>query len=270
MKITLPFLSFFISTLAMAELTLDTPEHHFNVGRKLTLNGYGFNQLPVDDISSSFFEAASNSDDPILEIGSGFADASRIALEKGAREVWVNDLDFRHLMEFTSSLPQDLAKRVFLVPGDISVARLPSERFGNILAARVLQHLTPEQCEKTIDVMFHALKPGGSIFVINTAPYLKNFAPFIPVFEARKESGDLWPGFVKNITDYYTGDLKSWDNVKLPEHMNYTDPETLKRAFEAAGFEIIRCEFQKDTAPLPDTVKYDGREVTALIARKPH
>ena len=173
-------------------------------------------------------------------------------------------------MQLTSSLPQELANHVFLIPGDISTLRLPSERFGSILASRILHLLEPDKVEKTVASIFNALKPGGQAFVLCSTPYMAASETFIPIFEEKKAAGDLWPGFTKNIKDHYKGNLTGWQDVTFPENMNYMDPDILKRVFEKAGFEIISCDFQKKTAPLPEALKYDGREFVSLIARKPN
>ena len=110
--------------------------------------------------------------------------------------------------------------------------------------------------------MFRALEPGGKVFVVTETPYLKNFLPFVPLFEKRKKEGLLLPGFVE--------DVMKIDPVRgqyLPQEMMVFDKEVLTNLFEKVGFHVVKCE-EFARPEFPEDLKHDGRESVGLIAKK--
>lgn len=234
------------------------------VGRKPTLNKMGWMHPHVDPIVEELLEyATENLGLRVLEVGAAYGYASKALLEKGA-EVWVNDLDPRHLANFKEQLqtPEDQA-RAHIVAGDFSQhLGLPPESFDSILAVRVLHFFEPAKLEASAVLMSQLLKKGGSVFIVAETPYLSHYADFIPQYELRKKQGDLYPGFIEDVTGY-SPRTESF----LPPIRHFLDPDVLTRVFTAVGFEVEKAIFL-DRPDYPETMRRDGRESVGFIARK--
>jgi cyclopropane fatty-acyl-phospholipid synthase-like methyltransferase len=90
-----------------------------------------------------------------------------------------------------------------LAPGDFPEKPVLKEgSYDAILAVRVLHFFAPLKLEEAAQRMFKLLKEGGKIYVIAETPYLKNWAKYIPVYEAKRFKGDLFPGYFTNLANW--------------------------------------------------------------------
>lgn len=240
-------------------------------GFRRTLNGMGFMTSTLDPYSLAFIDHAARycpaQGTPgalqALEIGAAYGIATLQALKAGAKVI-ANDLDANHLRVLKAAVPEENKAALTLLPGHFpeEVALAPAS-IQTILICRVLHFFTPQHIELAAQKIFEWLTPGGKVFVITDTPYLKGLEAFLPTYEARKQSGDPWPGLIPDLTLY--GHPRT---SAVPQMMNLLDPPSLSRVFHQAGFEIEVCQFF-ERADYPKDLRQDGREGVGLIARKP-
>ena len=107
------------------------------------------------------------------------------------------------------------------------------------------------------------ISSGGKVFVVAETPYLKNFSPFIPIFEKRKKEGMELPGFVEDVME-----VDPIRGRSLPKQMMVFDKDVLSSLFKNAGLIVEQCE-EFARPEFPKDLQLDGRESVGLIARKP-
>ncbi len=256
---------FFSTSVFAQEIKKDSqPAGYDEVGRVLTLNNMGWMHPVIDEITAEFLKYCKQHQGAhVLEIGASYGYASQKALALGAN-VWINDLDPRHLEVFQKKITnQQQRARMTLVPGDFPAKPLLKEgNYDAILAVRVLHFFAPLKLEEAAKQMFKLLKKGGKIYVVADTPYLKNWAKYIPVYEAKKSKGDLFPGYFTNPADY------NEENAKyLPSALHFLDPEVLTRVFVKVGFKVEKAVFL-NRSDYPEKIRLDGRESVGFIAFK--
>jgi len=235
------------------------------VGRVVTLNKMGWMHPVIDDVAAKFIEFGKNNKEAkLLEIGAAYGYASEAALKTGV-QVWVNDLDVRHLEIFKENIKdKSLMSHATLIPGYFpDELKLESDFFDAILSVRVFHFFSPAKLEKAASECFRILKKGGKVYIVVDTPYQKNWSNFIPVYEKKKKEGDSYPGYFTNPSKYNEKASKF-----IPNELHYLDPEVLTRVFKKAGFKIELAEFMNRT-DYPQDKRFDGRETAGLIAVKP-
>ncbi len=246
------------------------------VERIPTLNQMGWMLRKLDDITQQFMDfTILNKNSPsfrTLEIGAAYGDIALTCLKNGVLNYTVNDIDKRHLEIFKYRVQKEgIDSNTFITaPGDFPDEVQFSPFYDSILIAKVLNLFEPDKWSRAIKMLFYLIKPGGKIFVTSTSPYVKPFVPFLPTYAEKKESGDLFPGYVNNI--YKTLDLQisseklSTENDSLPL-LNFMCKDLLTYHFENAGFKVLEAkEFPFHYTSV--TWQYDGRENSGLIATK--
>jgi ubiquinone/menaquinone biosynthesis C-methylase UbiE len=226
-----------------------------------TLNNMGYMTSTLDPVSSEFVEFSAVQRLPALELGAAYGVATRSALEKGARVI-ANDIDARHLELMWEHLDAGLRGRLNLLPGDCMRLAIPDQSVSSILICRVLHFFRGERIEGAAALFHRWLARGGRVHVVCETPYLRNFSSFLPLYEARKAAGELWPGFIEDVAAV-APDRAAF----LPKEMHLLDPAVLKRVFEKAGFQTVFC----DTLARPDfpeDIRLDGRESVGYIGEK--
>ena len=242
------------------------PAPEFN-GFIKTLNQMGFMTSSLDPYSQAFVQYAaqncsSPSSAPVLEIGAAYGVATLGALEKGAKII-ANDLDPRHLEILSKRAEGIHNSSLVLAAGNFpETLDFPPESIGAVLICRVIHFFDGLTIEKAADKLFHWLIPGGKIFVVGETPYLKNCQAFVPIYESRKQAGDLWPGYVEDMKTIASGRAES-----LPQAFHFLDPDILIRIFINVGFAIEKCGMFA-RPDFPADLKWDGRESVGLIAKK--
>ncbi|MBS0287730.1 MAG: class I SAM-dependent methyltransferase [Proteobacteria bacterium] len=230
-------------------------------GRVPTINKMGWAHPGNDAVTQQFLSfCKEHPGAKVLEIGAAYGDVSKLALENGAN-VWVNDLEPKHLSNFLNSIPKDKQNKAHVVAGEFPTAvTLPPHSFDAILVARVFPLMKPEQFEASIVAIKSLLKAGGKVYVVAETPYIKSWSGFIPEYEQRKTKGERFPGYIAEPEKYNPASA-----AHLSGFLNFLDPQILTREFKNKGFEIIWCQFM-NRADFPESMRLDGRESVGLIA----
>lgn len=241
-------------------------------GRIQTLNNMGAMSPVIDPTTEAFIEEAVKSTS-VLEVGSAYGRVCIESLRRGVSKYTANDLDERHLQILARKLfDEDLEYplKVTLVPGSFPEdVHFLDNSFDAILIARVLHFMSPEQATNTLQDAFRILKPGGKLYAVMSSPYVKGFTSFIPIFEEKEESGDLFPGYIENLLDITDRSVLSESHLKSIEGKSFLAFNTVSaaRLFESVGFEVI--ESIEISLEHSITMSYDGRENVGIIAQKP-
>jgi SAM-dependent methyltransferase len=270
MKALLILVLFLLSNVAYAGkssyVTAHTPNmpDYDKVGRVPTLNKMGWMHPVIDSVTQQFLDkCAKKKNAKVLEVGAAYGYASLAALYEGA-EVWVNDLEPKHLENFKEGVSEELHSKIHIVPGDfIAPYTINESNFDAILAVRVFAFLTPQQLEAAIDRIYQLLKPGGKIYVVADTPYLKRWKSFLPIYEQKVANGDPYPGFVAENSHLYNPEAKN----HVTSQLHFLNPVVLKREFLKRKFSIEFCDYMNRT-DYPEHNRLDGRETVGLIATK--
>jgi len=228
-----------------------------------TLNKMGWMTVAMDAYSKDFASHAgmlgANGQES-LDIGCAYGVATLAALEQGA---WVCacDIEQRHLDILAQRVPKSARARFRSTPGALPDVAFEPERFGAILAARVLHFLDGPQIEATVHKMYDWLIPGGRLYLVADTPYTGPWYIHASRYEQNKAAGDPWPGF---CDDYVSLLPAGTDPEGHPKFLNPLDPDILTRVCLAAGFKVISAEFLASSTP-----RARGNEHAGIIATKP-
>jgi SAM-dependent methyltransferase len=234
-------------------------------GMRATLNGTGFMFEVRDRYADEFIAYAGQIDEPVLDIGCAFGVATIPALEAGAT-VTACDMEPRHLDELRKVTPAACLTRLECVVGQLPAIDLPQEKFGAILCSRVLHFLDGSAIDASVRAMHRWLKPGGRLYLVADTPY-GIWRNYIPIFEAKRERGDRWPGLMIGLENY----LPTPPRDRAPDgppFMNLLDPALLARTCAEAGFHVERASFI-DRSDFAGLGSMDGRENAGILATKP-
>lgn len=230
-----------------------------------TLNGTGFMFTVLDEYAQDFIQFAGECGDPVLDLGCAYGVATIPALEAGAT-VTACDLEQGHLEILAEKAPDELKSRLTCKVGQLPSVELPQEQYGAILCSRVLHFLDGGAVDASVRKMYSWLKPGGRLYLVADTPY-GIWRKFIPLFEAKKDKGERWPGLMIGL-EYFLPNMKLGPRLDGPAFMNLLDPDLLDRTCREAGFEIDHVSFidQKD---FKGAGRMDGRENVGIMALKP-
>lgn len=226
-----------------------------------TLNNTGYTPAKPDIIQKAFIRFAKHAKNPLLDVGAAFGITSLLALNNGGYII-ANDLDARHLEAIKQNAPLSLVNKLELVVG-----RMPQdldfkeESLSGILVARVLHFLTGQEIMESLHKIFKWLTPKGKVFFVATTPFIKILEPFIPVYNDRKQSGELWPGTLEDVKKYQSMNVEA-----MPSFVHLLDEDIVRRIFTEAGFKIKKLNYF--AAECPQEWLYDGREFIGCIAEK--
>lgn len=241
-------------------------------GRMQTLNNKGSMSPALDQISQAFVNFASTPGIRVLEIGAAYGLACEEALAKGCTSYTANDMDETHLKILARRIHEKTPSHLThlkLISGEFPNAHITGE-YDAILIARVLHFMNPEEVTRTLKAALNLLKPGGKIYAVMLSPYVKGFAPFIPVFEKRIQENHPFPGYVEDLEVYTDRNVVPENKLETltKEPFLFFNTVTARTLFERAGFEMETCI----DMPLayPSAIwQLDGRENVGVIARKP-
>jgi hypothetical protein len=229
-----------------------------------TLNMTGFMTTWIDPYTEAFLNFAPEAPGPCLEIGAAYGNATLAALATGV-EVIALDPDEGHLRILAEKVPPNQKDRLQLLQGRLPIdIPVENDSIGAILCSRVLHFLSGDEIDRSVRTMFDLMKAGGKVFLIADSPYMGVFGAFRPLYDARKQSGDLWPGRIENFPDYVPEALAP----SVPDFFHVLDPDILTRVCESAGFVVERTEFISREDYLP-AARFDGREGVGIVAVKP-
>ena len=228
-----------------------------------TANRMGWCSQVPNEITQAFIEAAAGCSYPVLDIGTGFGLASLKILERGASVV-VNDACPEHLASFARTAAAAGFVRFKIAMGRIpDAAAFPDGSFEAIHASNILHFLTPSELVDAVRAMGRWLRPGGRAFVQVASPYVGGFGTFHLDYEARKQAGERWPGFMEDVARYASEDTAG----AIGSAMNLMTADDLADVFRAAGFTIERAYLYRREG-MPSRFHCDGRESSGLIARR--
>lgn len=114
--------------------------------------------------------------------------------------------------------------------------------------------------EATIQCMAEWLEPGGEVFLITDTPYSGFWSRGAPDYEKRKATGDLWPGFIPDVTIYLPDTARTKTQKR---HLNPMDPDILARECVEAGLVVEQAAF----SGWPDQPMSDAH--AGVIAHRP-
>ena len=224
------------------------------------LNGRGFMEQDLNNISKSFVEESSTLEGLSLDVGCAYGIASIAALKKGSK-VLASDMDQAHLDILLQETPDELKDNLTTRVGTLPNIDFKNESFTTIHCSRCLHFLTPNELIDTLKNMYNWLQPGGRVYLITDTCYSGPWKNYLPEFEKKLEAGDPFPGFIDNVLDCLP-------IPRLPKgmtpHMNCLDPYTLSRECKSAGFEIITSKYFGPSRASSDY----GKDHAGIIAKK--
>ncbi len=228
-----------------------------------TLNRMGYMTSWLDPVSQAFVDFAAQAPGPVLDVGAAYGVASIAALKRGAAVI-ANDSEPLHLDILAQRLPPNLRARLTLCAGEVpEQVDFAAASLGAVLASRVLHFFDGPRIEHTAARLHHWLAPGGKAFIVADTPYLNNYQRYLPRYEARRQQGERWPGYMPQLRA-----LNHARAAFLPRCFHFLDCEVLTRTFAEAGFEVEVCRlFARED--YPDDLRCDGREGVGLVARRP-
>ena len=229
----------------------------------VTFNRLGRTSNILNEINEQFVALAGSATLPVLDIGCATGVVALAALEAGARVI-ANDVSAGHLAALAAAVPPPWEPRLTLdrrrFPDQLDFA---AGSLAHVHASNLLNFLTGDEIDRGFDRIAGWLADGGMFLSMSGTPYARNVAPFIPDYEARRATGERWPGYctaIHTLSDDPT--LR-----ELPPALHLLDPEVLARSATAAGLTVIEARFFHRRAT-PSYIAWDGRENVILIARK--
>ncbi|MBL3656312.1 class I SAM-dependent methyltransferase [Fulvivirga sediminis] len=229
----------------------------------VTKNKRGFTyELP--EIGKKFILDSQVGLGPVLDVGAAYGVATLPALRKGL-EVVAIDINKEHLNSLEKRVPVTQESRLTTMEVNFPYVNFPDNYFQAIYISQVFPFLKPFEIEMAAEKIFKWLRHGGKLYVVSFTPYLKHCESYIPIYEAKKESGEEWAGYIECLSDY------SVDNPiasALPESINHIDQDDLHRVFSPL-FDIQQLfVFGDPNNHLPEWIRYDGKERVGMIAKK--
>lgn len=210
-----------------------------------TLNQYGFMKVDFDEYTENFIERSKNVEYS-MDIGCAYGQVIRKLLENGNKAV-AFDMSPDHLRVLGFYTKKEYLENLFLVegklPGDFD---FPDEKFGSILASRILHFLTGEEFDESLKKIHRALEPEGKLYITCVTPYHVAVRDgFLEEYERRRIAGIKWPGEIEN----------QWE--MNPKHKQYVQPflhvfddKELQKIIPEYGFKINKIsmfDYPNDT-----------------------
>ncbi|MCP5002452.1 MAG: amino acid adenylation domain-containing protein, partial [Planctomycetes bacterium] len=228
-----------------------------------TLNRTGFMLERLNAYSEYFADYAGQCEGEVLDIGCAYGVATIAALERGGRVLAV-DMEQRHLDILQDRIRDVVKKRIRTQQGLLPGINFEDEFFAAIHAGRVIHFLSPDDVKVTIQKMYRWLQPGGKLILTTDTPYAGYWASKAPDYESRKKTGDLWPGFIENVSEFFDAQVIEGG----PSLINPLDPDVLNRECSAAGLVVEKVGFFESPGIDSGTEKVQ-QACVGIIASKP-
>ena len=145
------------------------------------LNGRGFMEQDLNNISKSFVEESSELEGLSLDVGCAYGIASIAALKKGSK-VLASDMDQAHLDILLKETPEELKDNLTTKLGTLPNIDFKNESFITIHCSRCLHFLTPNELIETLRNMYNWIQPGGRIYLITDTCYSGPWKKYLPEF----------------------------------------------------------------------------------------
>jgi chorismate-pyruvate lyase len=230
-----------------------------------TKNKKGFT-YQLTSFGKAFVQYASQASKPVMDIGAAFGVATLPAIEAGAKVIAV-DVEEKHLSAIADSVDPSLRGQLVTINEKFPEFELPADSLSAVYMSQVLPFLKGEDIERGAKKIYDWLTPGGEVFVVSFTPYISHVESFIPLYEARRDAGVRWAGYVNDLSRF-SNDPKIFKH--LPNEIHHIGLEDLQWVFEQAGFEIKEARyFGEEEGALPEGIRMNGRERVGLIASKP-
>lgn len=231
---------------------------------------------PLSPFSNQFCLFAKNK--VVADLGCAYGNVSLAALKTGAKQVVACDMESEHLKHVakvadTDGLIDRLALKQGVFPKHLE---LPTSSLDGVYASHVLEYLSGPEMGTGLAKLFSWLKPGGKVFLLVYTIYIHelNNPTFKQAYQARREAGDRWPGYLENYDDYCTPEEKDASpvetNIGFPSNLHMFELQVLETALLETGFKVESAEYLdgKEHHAVPET--YDsGKELLGIIACKP-
>ena len=246
----------------MSELIPKMPEPVENGSFIPTLDKQGAIWLYVDEVTEAYLDFVAKTRGTMLEIAAGYGHVVIKALEAGAAKVFANEKDAGQLAIIKSRVPDRYSDQLVCCLGAFpEETDFPAATFDGIYNARLFHFFSGDRIRAGLAAMYHWLKPGGQVFLVNDAVYRTIFKPLIPVYEKQVSAGQEWPGFIEDVRSCIPEYLHP---EVFPKTMNFMDPVVLRRELERAGFSVVTASFYPYTGNFA-LGRLDGREIAAAI-----
>ena len=261
------------SNLDELEKLFSTPPRSKTGKSLLTLNKMGFDVLDTENLSawllSEFTEfIKEKKQKTILDVGCGYGRISHLALAQN-HKVIANDLMVEHLVYVRKAAHlrglnmKNLYLKNAFFPNEMEFDK---NSLDAVVLYRVIHFLSPEEIENGLAKIYTWLKPGGKVFIVVLAPQHKAYSDwFLPIYNARWESGDKWPGNKLSVHKALPA-----QEYNLPKYLHVMDDRPLKNVLEKHGFRIKKSGFVNMSrfSTKHDKYKRDGNESFGIIAEK--
>ncbi|MDP3531926.1 MAG: class I SAM-dependent methyltransferase [Alphaproteobacteria bacterium] len=251
----------------LAAETLKMPEPNV-IGLVKTLNNMGYMVTKPDILIKRFIDYMGITKGRFLDVGAAFGEASIQALKAGASYGIANDIDEKQIKILENRIDPELRSKMAFMPGsfpDKVTWPKDSDHLDGILIARVLHFFDGPQIERALKISFEKLKPGGKIFILVSAPYVRQLEGLRKAMEEGKQKGEKWPGYTKNVWSFspFMADI-----IQPEFHM--LDFDVLSKAICETGFIM---EYFEEIPLLEKSLEKvnsaNGIEALAFIGRKP-
>ena len=207
--------------------------------RLKTNNHMGFSHLTPLKATKEFYHQAEIYPGKYADIGSAYGTDTIYILKAGAQVVTI-DLDQHHLNTMKEQLTAEeqdrLETRCQRFPEEVS---LEPSAYEGILLSRILIFLTPTSLIQALKKVYHALKPGGKVYVITASPFSDKWDALHQPFEHHQKLLPNQPFYISNL----------WEQLPktrsfLPECIQLFDTTILQHVLEEAGFDVIECDYE--------------------------
>jgi SAM-dependent methyltransferase len=223
--------------------------------RILTKNRMGWSSEQLSPLTAASIDwCREHKGARLLDIGSGHGAAARAALDAGAIVI-ANDIAAPALEPH-----ERLAIRTGRFPRHL---HFEPESLDAVHIAGVLHFLTGRQLEEGFRAIARWLRPEGMLFTQAATPSLGAFPGFRAEHERRRQAGEKWPGWIAKVSDWSSHRQRS----QMPKSIHLLDEAALAQLAAGAGLHIEKL-WSFPRPDLPASLRTDGRETVALIARR--
>lgn len=226
-----------------------------------TLNKKGYMKVLRDEFSEEFINFASQSHDPVLEIGCAYGYTAMEVLIKGG-SIIANDMSKEHLLYLANNIDSKLQKHLFLHHGSFPEDfQIPDGAVSAILSSRMIHFLKGDQVENGLHKINKMLAKNGKFFFVALSPYFKPLSNnnFHITYRERVAKGEVWPGEIDNHLK-----MAHMHAKYVSEFLHVFDDIKLRELLPKFGFEIERIKLFE----YPGDLESGDKGHVGFVARK--
>jgi SAM-dependent methyltransferase len=202
--------------------------------RLKTQNHMGFAHLTPLKATKEFYHQAKIHPGRYADIGSAYGTDAIHVLKTGAHVVAI-DLDQQHLDMMKEQLTVEehhrLETRCQRFPEEVN---LEPETFEGVLLSRILIFLTSASLIQALTKVYHALKPGGKVYVITASPFSDKWNAIQQPFEQHQKLVSNQPFFISNLWE-----LLPQTRSFLPECIQLFDTNILQNVLKKRDLMLL-------------------------------